>query len=91
MHVWIDPTKSQGGTLCLPYVFYRNAMSIPNQDWRGMGELDIASITTLEHANGGTDSVTISVFAWAEDVHLSIPTIAEPGALAPQSFFPLDE
>lgn len=85
MHVWIDPTKSQGGTLCLPYVYYKNGMSIPEQDWRDMGELDIASVTTLEHANGGTDSVTISVFAWAEDVSLSIPTVAEPGALAPQS------
>jgi hypothetical protein len=85
MHVWIDPTKSQGGTLCLPYVFYKNAMNIPEQDWREMGELDIASVTTLKHANGGTDAVTISVFAWAEDVALSVPTIAEPGALAPQS------
>jgi hypothetical protein len=85
MHVWIDPTKSQGGTLCLPYVYYKNGMSIPEQEWREMGELDIASVTTLEHANGGTDSVTISVFAWAEDVSLSIPTVAEPGALAPQA------
>lgn len=85
MHVWIDPTKSQGGTLCLPFVFWKNAMNVPEQDWREMGELDIASVTTLEHANGGTDSVTISVFAWAEDVALSIPTVAEPGALAPQA------
>lgn len=84
MHVWLDPTKSQGGTLCLPYVFYKNAMNIPEMDWREMGELDIANVTTLQHANGGTDNVTISVFAWAEDVSLSIPTIAEPGALLPQ-------
>ena len=88
MHVWIDPTKSQGGSLCLPYVYYKNAMNIPDQDWREMGELDIASVTTLEHANGGTDGVTISVFAWAEDVSLSIPTVAEPGALSPQSWLP---
>lgn len=86
MHVWIDPTKSQGGTLCLPFVYYKNAMNVPEQDWREMGELDIASITDLRHANGGTDSVTLSVFAWAEDVSLSIPTVSEPGALAPQSF-----
>lgn len=85
MHVWIDPTKSQGGTICLPYVYYKNAMNIVEQEWRDMGELDIASVTSLEHANGGTDSVTISVFAWAEDVSLSIPTIAEPGSLAPQA------
>lgn len=85
MHVWIDPTKSQGGTLCLPFVYYKNGLCIPDQDWRNMGELDIASVTSLLHANGGTDSVTISVFAWAEDVSLSAPTIAEPGSLAPQA------
>lgn len=85
MHVWIDPTKSQGGTLCLPYVYYKNGLNIPEMDWRDMGELDIASLTTLNHANLGTDNVTLSVFAWAEDVHMSIPTLAEPGALLPQS------
>ncbi len=85
MHCWIDPTKNQGGTLCLPFVWYKNALNIPDQEWREMGELDIASVTTLEHANGGTDAVTLSVFAWAEDVRLSIPTTAEPGSLAPQS------
>jgi hypothetical protein len=84
MHVWLDPTKSQGGTLELPYVFWKNAMNVPDMDWREMGELDIASITTLAHANGGSDAITISVFAWAEDVALSIPTIATPGALRPQ-------
>jgi len=84
MHVWLDPTKSQGGTMCLPYVFYKNTMNIVQEDWRKMGEIDIASVTTLQHANGGTDSVTISIFAWAEDVSLSIPTIAEPGSLTPQ-------
>lgn len=84
MHVWIDPTKSQGGTLCLPFVFHKNAMNIVEQDFGLMGDLDIASVTTLQHANGGTDSVTLSIFAWAEDVSLSIPTIAEPGSLTPQ-------
>lgn len=85
MHAYLDPTKSQGATLCLPYIYYTNGLNIPEQEWTEMGELDIASITTLEHANQGTDAVTISVFAWAEDVSLSMPTRAEPGALAPQS------
>lgn len=52
MHVWIDPTKSQGGTLCLPYVYYKNTMNVVEEEWRDMGVLDIASVTTLEHANG---------------------------------------
>lgn len=84
MHIWLDPTKSQGGTLTLPYVFWNNYLGVPNHEWDRMGELDIGSITTLQHANGGTDSVTISIFAWAEDVHLSIPTNEAPGYMSPQ-------
>lgn len=84
MHVWLDPTKSQGGTLVLPFIYYKNGMNIVEQDWRAMGELDLGSVAVLRHANGGDDAVTISVFAWAEDVSLSIPTLAEPGSLAPQ-------
>ena len=84
MHVYLDPTKSQGGTLCLPFAWTKNALSVVNAEWAKMGELDIGSITNLYHANGGTDNVTISVFAWAEDVSLSMPTIVEPTGLAPQ-------
>lgn len=86
MHAYLDPTKSQGATLCLPYVYYTDGLNIPDEEWNEMGELDIASLTTLGHANGGTDNVRISIFAWAEDVSLSMPTRAEPGGLAPQSF-----
>lgn len=90
MHVWLDPTKSQGGTMSLPFVWNRNTLSIPDEDWRSMGEIDIGSLTTLEHANGGTDQVAISIFVWAEDVVLSMPTSTSPGSLTPQAG-PMDE
>lgn len=83
-HVYLDPTTSQGGTLTLPFVWYNNALSIPDQDWREMGDIIIHGMQNLKHANGATDSVTVSVFAWAEEVSLSIPTANEPGALVPQ-------
>jgi hypothetical protein len=83
-HVYLDPTTSQGGTLTLPFVWYKNALSIPKQDWRSMGEIKIHGMQNLKHANGASDQVTVSVFAWAEEVSLSIPTANEPGALAPQ-------
>jgi hypothetical protein len=84
-HVYLDPTTSQGGSLCLPFVYWNNALRIPQQDWRNMGQMNIRTINELKHANGATDNVTISVFAWAEEVTLSIPTAGEPGALSPQS------
>lgn len=83
-HVYLDPTTSQGGTLTLPFAWYENALRIPNQEWREMGDIIIHGMQNLKHANGATDQVIVSVFAWAEDVSLSIPTANEPGALSPQ-------
>merc|ERR1711881_122584 len=83
-HVYLDPTNSQGGTLTLPFFWYKNALSIPEQEWRDMGDIIIHGMQELKHANGATDQVTVSVFAWAEEVSLSIPTANEPGSLVPQ-------
>jgi hypothetical protein len=83
-HVYLDPTTSQGGTLTLPFVWYENALRIPAQDWRDMGTMVVRSMQNLKHANGATDPITVSVFVWAEEVSLSIPTANEPGALTPQ-------
>jgi hypothetical protein len=83
-HIYLDPTNSQGGTLSLPFVWYKNALSIPSQEWRRMGSMTLRAMNLLKHANGGTDGVIISVFVWAEDVVLSIPTSVEPASLAPQ-------
>jgi hypothetical protein len=49
-----------------------------------MGNIIIHGMQNLKHANGATDQVIVSVFAWAEEVSLSIPTANEPGALSPQ-------
>jgi hypothetical protein len=84
-HIYVDPTHSQGGELVLPFFFYKDAMSIPQEDWNEMGEVYVKSINPLQHANGGTDIVSISVFAWLTDVELSGLTSYDPTALTPQS------
>lgn len=84
-HVYLDPTLSQGGDLVLPFFWDENAMNIPNEEWGNMGEIIMHTMQTLKHANGANDSVTISVFAWAEEVSLAVPTSAEPGAIVPQA------
>lgn len=83
--IFLDPTKSKGGDLVLPFFWYNNNLSIPDTEWSEMGDIIIHEINALKHANGASDAVNISVFVWAEDVVLSIPTSAEPGSLAPQS------
>jgi hypothetical protein len=82
--IFIDPTNSSGGTLCLPFFWYNNYMDIPQQDWRDMGKVSLKSFGPLKHANGADDNVNIAVFVWAEDVSLAAPTSSEPGALSPQ-------
>lgn len=84
-HVYLDPTASQGGDIKCPFFWYNDALNIPNQDWRQMGDVTMRSLGTLEHANAAIDQVTISVLAWAENVEMSIPTSAEPGSIVPQA------
>lgn len=84
-HVYLDPTNSQGGTLCLPFVWPYNALDVPDSEWDDMGDIILHGMQNLKHANGASDSVTVSVFAWAEDVVFSTPTANEPGPLQPQA------
>jgi hypothetical protein len=76
-HILIDPTTSQGGEMLLPFIWHENYLDITKAGWaEDMGEIDIHDFSVLKHANGGNDPITISVFAWAENVTLSVPTTA---------------
>jgi hypothetical protein len=83
-HIYIDPTNSMGGSLELPFFWDQNALSIPNGEWRQMGKLDFHVMNELKAANGATDPLTVSVFAWATDVSLSVPTARDSAGIAPQ-------
>ena len=84
-HIFLNPTTSTGGEMLLPMFNYYNYLSIPNAQWGEMGKLFFRSINPLKHANGATDIVTITVFAWAEDVSMSVLTSVDSDALTPQS------
>lgn len=58
---------------------------VPNMQWNEMGMINLREMVGLKHANGDPNPVTISVFAWAEDVQLSVPTNANIQGLVPQS------
>lgn len=73
-HIYLDPTTSTGGEMVLPFFYYYNNLEVPRSQWTDMGSLKLMSINQLRHANSGAENVTITVLAWAEDVHLSIPT-----------------
>lgn len=84
-HIYMDPTTSSGGEMVLPFYFYENSVNIPNSAWSVLGRMTIRSINALKHANGATDTVSVSVFAWAEDVSLSVLTSRDTFTLSPQS------
>jgi len=86
-HLYLDPNTSKGGTMCLPFFWPSNGLVIPLAEWRQMGQIYLDTLFGLKHANGGTDNVTVSVFAWAEDVKLSVPTVNDALGISPQSEF----
>lgn len=77
-HFFLNPTKNTGGQLDLPFFWPENYLDIPNKDWRDMGEITISSFSNLLHANGGDDPVTVTIYIWAEDIVLTVPTSSEP-------------
>jgi len=83
-HIYLDPTTSMGGSMILPFFYFNNALTIPKSEWDEMGRIDIKAMQQLKHANGATDAVRITVFAWTEDLVLSTPTNRDPPALVPQ-------
>jgi len=83
--IMLEAGGSAGGSMILPYVHFAQNLSIPAGEWQTMGRININNYTILKHANGGTNPVEISIFAWATNVHLSIPTAAPPFGLTPQS------
>jgi hypothetical protein len=89
-HFMLDPTTSQGGELTLPFIWPENWLDVTTANWEDdMGFVNIHDFDILRHANGGTDPISVVVFAWAENVNLSIPTSS--AAQSGTTNLPLDE
>lgn len=85
-HFFLNPTNNTGGELDIPYFFFDNYMSLSKADYNDLGEVTIKSFTNLAHANGGDDPVTVTVYLWATDVVLTMPTsITSVASFVPQS------
>lgn len=89
-HILLDPCSSQGGELTLPFIWPENYLDITQPGWASeMGRVVIHDFDVLRHANGGTDPITVSIFVWAENLTLSVPTTSQ--VQSGQSRRPLDE
>lgn len=83
--VFIDPTTSSGGELHLPFLYSRNSVDLTISDWTTFGSINIRQVAQLAHANASVQPVSINIFCWAEDVHISIPTSVSCYGLTAQS------
>jgi hypothetical protein len=76
-HAWLYPQNNEGAEMTLPFFWPKNWITTnSNQDFLDMGVLNFFNFTSLASANGATGAgVTVSVYAWAENVTLSGPTV----------------
>nr|ULG00067.1 MAG: hypothetical protein 2 [Locarnavirus sp.] len=76
--VWLDPGKSEGAEMTLPFIYHKNFVNVGvSSDFQDLGRLDLWVFAPLESANGTISTgVSVQVYAWAEDIVLSAPTIA---------------
>lgn len=85
LNLQVDPTTSSGGEMILPFIWMFDKLSIPTAQWTMMGELNFRELNTLQHANAATTPLELNVFAWADNVSLSLPTSTNSTALVNQS------
>jgi hypothetical protein len=76
-HIWINPQNNEAGEMTLPYFNQANWINAQSaQNMTDMGQLTFLNYTVLASANGVVGSgVSIAIYAWAEDVKLSGPSI----------------
>lgn len=85
MHIFLDPTMSQGGEMELPFIWFRDKISLVTAEFVNLGQMYLREFQPLKHANGAVSSVDIQVFAWMTEVKLSIPTVYNMGGLVAQA------
>lgn len=76
-HTFLNPANNMGSTLELPFFWRKNYLSLTRKEYTEMGKIYMYSFGNLLHANEGVDPATVTVYIWAEDVELCMPTSNE--------------
>jgi len=77
--VRFQPCYDHTVSLKCPYIHYRPGIEVAYGNYSTIGAFSIIGLTNLQHANGGTNPVSIEVLAWMEDVVLDVPTAIAQG------------
>jgi hypothetical protein len=89
--IFLDPTTSQGGEMTLPFFWPADYLDIVSETGASLGALSFKTLTSLKHTSGDVSvntRVSVSVYAWMEDVALEAPTGSNPVFIVPQSTNP---
>lgn len=71
-HIFIDPATNQPSHIDWPFFAATNFLDLNDPETVDrMGRIEMWELNTLQHNNGATDPLTISIFAWMEDVTLT--------------------
>jgi len=83
-HLILDPSKQIPGEMTLPFIYPQNYVRVSEVDdtvnstshlWKVLGTLHLQSTEILDVVSATAASdITVTVFAWASDVELAIPT-----------------
>ncbi len=70
------PQSCEGTEFVAPFLWHKNWVDLTNQqEFKDLGMIDIRSIVDLTNANSvAVGDVTVTIFAWCEDIELSGPT-----------------
>lgn len=84
-HIILDAGSSSSATMICPFIWHSDYLDITTAEKESIGSLILGPLTPLAHANGSTAGLTISIFAWMEDVELVYPTSVPISGLTAQS------
>ena len=71
-HIFIDPATNQPSHIDWPFFAATNFIDLNDiETIDRMGRIEMWELNTLQHNNNATDPLTITVFAWMEDVTLT--------------------
>lgn len=85
LHVILDPAKSEGAVMTLPFVWPLDSLDISSSEIYNVGTLNIRTLNPILHANGGTQNIQLNVFGKIIDPVLSRPTTVNGALLINQS------
>lgn len=84
-YVSLTPMESTGACMELPFFNTQAWFNTQNASWVDFGKISMQVMNQLKHANGGSESISVNIFAWAEDIEMAIPTSVAAYGMVAQS------